>query len=412
MAVDSDVYDVALLGTGVAPLAVASELIAKGKRVLLLNPEFDFFRENSELPFDPFVASHSGDAGGAAERLRASQPDAAAEELRPAFPGAVELSWPGEATEGFRDSQAPHVRGRDWIWLRPDEGRPEWDKPEWDRVEELFVTAHDQGLNPGELAGLSAVARLPGFTSRAADRWEDARGIQLPRMADVDVVRYRNGLLEFVRERLGNDGMVTSADHIELTPDGLRFYQTAGYAAGLRTAKVRQGVLAFWTPRLTRWVQTQAIARLKKAEQDFSIFPTKARILEQWSVMSRVPLRTTQVGFFARLAVWAEVEGPFADSYRLRVLRMGEEIGLEDAPDFASARSFDEIYKLCRDVLGWEKFSVNDFSPRLILQWPARASGALISFPHGELMSHVVPNADGPLVQVVRQARVVAARYG
>ena len=47
--------DVALIGTGIAPLIAAAHLISQGKRVLVLNPDFDFFLEDSELPLDPML---------------------------------------------------------------------------------------------------------------------------------------------------------------------------------------------------------------------------------------------------------------------------------------------------------------------------------------------------------------------
>ncbi len=47
--------DVALFGTGVAPLVAANHLLVQGKSVLLLNPDWDFFLEDSELPLDPML---------------------------------------------------------------------------------------------------------------------------------------------------------------------------------------------------------------------------------------------------------------------------------------------------------------------------------------------------------------------
>src|SRR3954471_14924078 len=98
--------DVALLGTGVAPLIAAAHLLSQGKSVIVLNPDFDFFLENSELPLDPMQSERIRP-----QRLARSWPEHALGELRPEFPGAVEF-WGGseKGDGGFHDSEAPHVR--------------------------------------------------------------------------------------------------------------------------------------------------------------------------------------------------------------------------------------------------------------------------------------------------------------
>src|SRR6185437_15942931 len=118
MALDADV---ALLGTGVAPLVAASRLIAEGKSIILLNPDYDFFREDSELPIDPLLPGSSGFG----PRLGGGSADRAVAELRPTFPGALEL-WPPplkstKVDGGYRDPEAPHVRARSRLWILPKE---------------------------------------------------------------------------------------------------------------------------------------------------------------------------------------------------------------------------------------------------------------------------------------------------
>src|SRR4051812_15789289 len=106
--------DVALLGTGIAPLIAANHLIAQGKTVTLLNPEWDFFLENSELPLDPMLPEPPKP-----KQLIKNHPDQLLDVLRPDFPGAVEY-WSADTPRyGFHDLSAPHVRqrGRLWIWV-------------------------------------------------------------------------------------------------------------------------------------------------------------------------------------------------------------------------------------------------------------------------------------------------------
>ena len=62
---------------------------------------------------------------------------------------------------------------------------------------------------------------MPVKSSRVFFRTESYRGLLFPKFCDVDVSSYRNGILEFVRERLGGDRFFVSANQIEPMP-GLR----------------------------------------------------------------------------------------------------------------------------------------------------------------------------------------------
>ena len=75
--------DFALIGTGVAPLVAASHLISQGKSVLVLNPDFDFFLEDSEMELDPLLPLTA--SGLDPKRLAANLPEKVLAELRPFF---------------------------------------------------------------------------------------------------------------------------------------------------------------------------------------------------------------------------------------------------------------------------------------------------------------------------------------
>ena len=92
-----------------------------------------------------------------------------------------------------------------------------WD---WEELEDLYVEASDADLNPQILDGLPAARKFPGFSSHIGN----FRGLFIPKLCDVDTVRYRNGLLEFVRERLGPERVVCAVNQIELMPEGIRFH--------------------------------------------------------------------------------------------------------------------------------------------------------------------------------------------
>ena len=104
-------------------------------------------------------------------------------------------------------------------------------------LEDAYVGFSDAGLNPKILDGLQAARKFPGFSAE-----RHYRGLLLPRLCEVDVSRYRNGVLEFVRERLGQERiLILSVGHIEVMPGGLRFHSN-GKA---HTARIHDQILVF-----------------------------------------------------------------------------------------------------------------------------------------------------------------------
>jgi hypothetical protein len=399
--------DVAVLGTGVAALVAANRLLGEGKSVLLLNPDHDFFREDSELPLDPLWAP----GGLSAERLVKSAPEYALEELRPHFPGAIEL-WPSPPAEGFHDRFAPHVRSRARLWMHVG---PATSLMSWQELEALYVESSDAGLKPQIIEGLPALLKFPGFSGRGAARAGDeeapARGMLLPKVCDVDVTRYRNGILEYTRDRLPPDRIVNAVSQIELIPDGVRFH--AGGHPG--TARLKQGMLIFWTPRLTSWLLGQA--------RKLGVTPRKprgVRLWEEWLLNSREALDPSIVGMFEDMAVWADAEGaPPAESsaerlHRLAVLRPGKLVPIESSAydpqwelAWASTDSFKSLARLCHEFLSWDRFSVRAMRPRGIFEFDGLTPWRLGE--DGD--AWVVPGGDGPIVEVVRNARLACEKF-
>ena len=389
--------DVALIGTGIAPLIAASHLISQGKTVLVLNPDYDFFLEDSELPLDPLLPL----AGALTpERLLAQDAERVLEELRPPFPGAVETWSSASGThEGFHDPQAPHVRQRLRLWIARD-AEP------WSHLEDAYVRASDAGLNPRILEGLQAVKRFPGFSSSV----DSYRGLWVPKICDVDVSRYRNGVLEFVRERLGAARFVVAAAQIEPMPGGVRFYSGGKPFA----SRVHERILVFWTPRMTPWILGQA----KRAEMEPRL-PAGVRFWEQWSLISRDELDPEVIGTYSNLVVWAEVEGrPHSGLDRLSVLRSGPLLAAGEATTasealnaWASGESMSALSSLCYDFMKWSRFSVRSMKARAIFEWAEPVGGASAPWELEGLepSMRIIPRCDGPLVDVVRTAREAIA---
>ncbi len=418
MALDSDVC---LLGTGIAPLVAARQFLSQGFSVLLLNPDFDFFRENSELPLDPFLdLGVEQGAGGLPRRMALNSIESALGILRPHFPGAVEswISGSNSATaaggrESFHDRFAPHVRGRSRMFFYEASGAQ---SRGGHSLEEVFVAATDAGLKAQLFEGLAGRGRFPGYTRKGRGEVQprqtdsEGRGVLVPRLADVDFIRYRNGLLEFVRERLGPERLICAATAVEPTADGVRF-RSGGQA---RSGRLSAAMMAFWTPRLHSWIQN----KIRDEDPDRKVkagqSPLGVRLWEEWTLVSREPLDPSVVGVWGDMAAWADVEGAPGDGvggtplYLLNVLRRGARIPLDvfhsgrtvHSDTWASADSFSALSRLCHDFLNWEKFSVRAFKARATMEW-AEGSEAMIT-KRGSQRLCVVPGSDGPLADVVR----------
>jgi hypothetical protein len=405
--------DVALLGTGIASLVAANHLLVQGKSVLLLNPDRDFFLEDSELPLDPMLLKMPSP-----QRIARSSPEFALEQLRPDFPGAIEL-WSPEmeiGKEGFHDPSAPHVRKRKRLWVSSPDKNKLWN---WEDLEDLYVETSDAGLDPLISEGLSAIKRFPGFSSNAGN----FRSLSLPKICDVDISRYRNGLLEFVRERMGTEKVVCAVNQLEYMPDGIRFYANGSP----HTARLKDGMLVFWTPRLSSWILNQT----RKIEASPKV-PSGIRFWEQWSINSREAPDPGIVGMFGDMAVWADFEGtpsfgpralnekelrnqklPCLAVLRSGPLRLFSDINLQQASSWASAESFGALSNLCHGFLRWDRFSVRSLRVRALFEWQKHGTDLQKDereeqpwmLSKEDPRTWIVPGSDGPLVDVVRTAR-------
>lgn len=383
--------DVALLGTGVAPLIAANHLLSQGKSVLLLNPDLDFFLEDSELSMDPFLQGPL-----TPERILRNSPNQALSILRPDFPGAIEFWTASNQKGGYHDPTAPHIRERDRLWISPLEQE---NAVNWSALESLFVEAADHGLNPQLLEGFSAIRRFPGIAAKGST----ARGLLIPKLCDIDIMRYRIGLVEFIRERLGSERVICSVNQVESMPGGIRFRS----GKSLNTARLKKGMMVFWTPRLTNWIAHQA-----KNLEIVPPNPRGIRLWEEWSLISRDPPNPQVVGNFSDMAVWADYEGPPASEQnqlsQLTVLRAGTLASPQSHPlpetglNWASSESFNSLARLCQGFLKWEHTTIRGMKARAIFEWDDESSWQLSNF---DPMIQIVKACDGPLIDVVRVAK-------
>lgn len=396
MRLDSDMV---LIGTGLAPLVAAQILLRQGKSVLLLNPEYDFFGENSEFAFDPLLPWKGEEA---AHRMHDSDAEAVLAEMRPEFPGSIEM-WPGTRT-GFRDALVPFIRSRNRLLI----GRQEEDS--WAEREEVALHAMEKGARAQALEGWDALKGFPGISTNKIVDPDRFRGISVPKLADVDVVRYRNGVREFVRERLGDERLVVDAGPIEFTAEGVRF-RHHGKPANVR---VNEGVLTFWTPKLTSWVLSHAGKYEVKP-----ILPKGVRRWEEWSLLSKDPVDPSSIGMIDDLIVWAEGEGdPIdTDGRALGVLKPGPLHPISAQSDafrdweneVVSKESFDRISQLCKEFLHWERFTLRSLKVRQTFEWEGSHPSFILFRERFE--SRVVTGAEGFIADVVRVAKRAAERF-
>lgn len=393
--------DVALLGTGVAPLVAAARLLSQGKSVMILNPDWDFFQEDSELPLDPIWPVTPDILSPA--RLSQNSAAHALNALRPDFPGPIEFWSPREGQSSkagraqYHDPHAPHVRSRPRLWARSGEGAADWEL-----FEAMYVEASDAGLNPQLLEGPQVARSFPGHSSKNR---EDLRGILLPDFSDVDVDRYRNGLLEYVRERVDSSNIVLSATQVEIVSGGIRYYSGQSGPKGWKTTRLSEGLLVFWTPRLTRWLLSCFDAqKLLQARQTEG----RVNVWEEWSLVSRDPIDPATVGVFDQMIVWGESEGSPKTGNLLTVLKPGQSFSVLDPEmrslgnSWASQESFASLSKLSRSFLGWDRVTIRAMRPRIIFSWEKPGS---YKMDHPDARIWVVRGCDGPLVDVVRHAR-------
>ena len=394
--------DFALFGTGLAPLVAAQYLTLQGKSVLLLNPDLDFFLEDSELPLDPFLHGKV-----TSQRILENTLEQAMELLRPVYPGPVETWSPQMEMEGYHDPSAPHLRQRGRLWISPLSQLESNHK--WESLEELYVEASDAHLKPQLLEGLPAIRRFPGVAANA----DHFRGLYLSKLCDLDISRYRNGILEFIRERLPTDQVVCSVGQIEMTEGGLRYHSNGTW----NSVKLNESLLVFWTPRLTQWVMNQS----KKLGIPLKS-PKGIRIWEQWSLNSKEQPSPGTVGMFENMIVWADFEGmprfsnhrsslrDQPETSRLAVLRSGPLVQFRESDSsqtergWVSNESLGALSHLCYNFLKWSQFSIRSLRAKAIFEWESSDGG---QFTQLAPQLKIIHNCDGPIVKILKSVRSI-----
>lgn len=355
MSLDSDFV---LIGTGVGPLVAARRLMERGHRVLLLNPDVDYFIENAELPLDLLLPEHL--ATLTPERLRRSLVSEAFALLSPEFPGPVTIDSQEFGSLG--------VRSRQRFWVQS----PAHEEIDWER---WYLQLSEWGLKPEIHDPHWVPQRFPGYSAPVPPA---GKALSIPKMADVPLDLFRGALLEFVRERAGPGRVICGASQIQLMPYGVRFVGPQG----AQSALMGRGLWVFWTPRLEHWIKG-----LMQTKRLPAIEPPPWLPVEEWSLLSRKHTVADVVGQFEDALIWSQ------DAQLIKVLRVG------------SSESHLAISKLTHHFLGWDRVTVRHLRRRFVYDWEHGRVPAPLKLAHGDLQSYVLTHMDGPLTEIIFRTR-------
>jgi hypothetical protein len=408
--------DFILIGTGLAPLIAAQRLLAEGADVVLVNPESAPFAENAELPLAPFLLL----GPGTPERGRLAAPGDALDQLRPIFPGAVEFEPMGSAPgTGFSDPLAPRLRSRDHFFLFSSGGEgPEkgMDAEAWEGI------AKSAGLHPRRLDELTARLRIPGLSQSrrqgwlASEEWDPTGALQVARLCDLDLERFRRGILDFVQERLGPERFLAGTGMPDCVgPHTVRLSRGGPF----ETLQAGVAVIVFSSASTLPWQLKQSGA----PEALASRLVGRPQRWEHWTLLSKEDLDPGVVIHLGKHAViYAGIEGvstlPEAGSSpRSRLLRVLRRTKQEDGrmPSPVSERSIQGLASLCTQDLGWERFSIRSLRTG-ISHLPIAGTPTLVrELPGftGQLNFWTMPATGGPVVEVAASvSRVVDVLLG
>ena len=382
--------DYLLVGTGAAPLLAAQRLISRGDTVAILNPDPDFFLENSELPLDLF--SFESKDTDLTRRFSNNLPEQVYRDLSPEFPGALEMSKETDdvLAPAYRVESAPWIRSRHRLWVAAEKSQRRM------HLENLYLRSLDLGWKPQWLEGVALAKRFPGFSARNLEGRdiENWVGFMGPNFGDIDVARYRTGLLEYVREKLGRENIHTSAHILDIDRKGVRFQGTQGLPS---TIEVNHAVLYFWTPKLERSLRQNLEKYYPRGLGDFENSVSK-QFWEEWDLLSRDAVNPYLVAHLGRIRIWAHGEGmpPPQGWNRIKVMRK------ETSDALLGEESFQDISKLIFDFMGWDRFTVRSMSPRVFYRWNKTTP---IEYDSDGIRSLVIQACDGPLHWIANQVR-------
>jgi len=395
--------DIVLIGTGLAPLISAMGFLSHGKQVVILNPEKDYFSENSEFSLDPL---NPVDSELTIEKILENKSADVLNKIKPFFPGIVEYSGlqntKNKEMENFHDEMAPHVRERARIWVYQKQ-----DLKQKEFFESLYIKCLDNQIKSQMLDSYQVLKFFPGHSGILT---EDLSGFVIDDFCDYDVKRFRQGLYDFIQEKLGPDRFINDLSGIELSSKGIKYYSRTAEKRGWSSLMPNDGVYVFWTPKLTQWILKEIKNSNSKITKDDHLV-----LWENWSLVSRERLDHSIIGCFEDLIVRSEIDGhPGYDAhqnhYRLSVNRPVMKVKAEEYSStdldkrVASIESFEQISRLCKNVLNWEKFSIRSFDSQVVFKWHKNQIESYEKYPFPVF---TIKGCEGPIPTVLKSVKQV-----
>lgn len=339
---------VALIGSGMAPLIVMRNLVQDGYRVVLINPLRDFFVEQSELPLD-------------------WENDDPLEAVRTSF---------------SRDFPGPLEDCDFSIKSRIIASQPSTEKKvSWEDLEALYLKKSLQNKVPAQILDASGVrSRFPLVPKTT----ELLRGVAFSKSWTVDVDRFRHAVLQLVRERVDRSHVLSDVQDVEYMPGGVRFF----HQGESLSVSVEKQTLIFSTPGIARLSQNW----LRRFQSErFVGLPPPAREWKRWRIVSREAARLDALGVFGATACWANLREP-------TLLNVIEQVG--ERSRFEQA-DLSELRSLCVSFLGWDKFSVRELHACRVYDWSQTPK---LNVKALDDRCAWVGRSDGNLFQVVEHA--------
>jgi hypothetical protein len=232
---------------------------------------------------------------------------------------------------------------------------------------------------------------MKNIEARSLEGWVGFVG---PKLGDIDVARYRTGLLEFVRERLGRENVLTSVHLLNSDQRGIRFQRREGLPSNI---EIGRSVLHFWTPKLERILRQNLERYHPRALKGFQESATLQN-WEEWDLLSRDPVSPYVVAHLESLRIWAHGEGPppVQGWNQIKVMRR------EGSNRWMGEQSFQEISRLVFQYMGWDRFTLRKMTPRSLYRWNQTTP---FEYDAEGIRNLIIPACDGPLHWIAAQVR-------
>lgn len=336
-------YDCVVIGTGLAPLASAKKLIENGKSVLVLNPDQEFFNENTELPFNPILLNL--DDVNLEEKIINQKSEQLFNLLNPEYPGSVDI-WP-ESKLGFYDRQVPRIFSRERVWVTQKN----------ENNQKLL------SKNFKLIDGIKVAYLIPGASPQKLKNSDSLFGVYTQNYADVEVDKYQIGFLRYINEKLSKKDIHYGVWSIDFTKNGLHFHTKDGRFSVL----VKGSVHIFWTPRLMSLLSSF----LKKHSKEF-IDPLGRRPYVQWTLKSKEKINPKYSAVIKNAFLLAKItDDSDENALSLFIKESYLETDYRKAKEtlFCGEGTFKKTAQLLEEFLGWQKFTLSNLKVFYCTEW-------------------------------------------